>query len=583
MMPTCCRGTVSDQPPDPPTNRRKVKTGCRTCKARHVKCDEGRPACRRCVSTGRICDGYGIWGGGGVRCPGRALAPRSPTDTVKYGVPSPYVTLSPEQETCFRWFRHRTYTKLPLPFITPFWHTLVLQACAVEPAILHAVLALGSAHQNESLEQGKPKEPRAALDPRQVFMLREYGKAIRSLQCHFSGQDRRSVHVALITCILFTFFENLLGRYATANAHLHSGLRLLSETYVSVRDSVGASVPAKPRGYIDDWIIESFARLHVQAALLGQGLPGLYPVLPVYPTTPIPRAFASTNQAAHYMDRLLLDALHLAHQCSLLDESATDPALPAGFNDGQQRLRTELRLWLATYDATNPDVREGFSDIDKFYFKLLRGYHTIATLITNTCTWPACETMYDRYTADFISLIERLIMIWKAHVARPVWHHAPWVTEMPRRISHSVGDKGWIPLLYFVAVKCRVHRIRLQAIKLLSQTMHKEGIWDSRLVLIITREILRIEEGDYYQGFEKDDGFSVVSIPTERDVTLPPLPDYHRLYNIHVGLPEHSMGILTLEYDQRRENGVGAVRKKRCYDLEERHWVDAANETPKYC
>lgn len=32
---------------------------------RKVKCDEGRPACERCVTTGRVCDGYGIWGGGG--------------------------------------------------------------------------------------------------------------------------------------------------------------------------------------------------------------------------------------------------------------------------------------------------------------------------------------------------------------------------------------------------------------------------------------------------------------------------------------------------------------------------------------
>ncbi|KAI1756288.1 hypothetical protein F4782DRAFT_485573 [Xylaria castorea] len=582
-MPTSCNGTLSGQSSDPPTNRRKVKTGCRTCKARHVKCDEGRPACHRCVSTGRICDGYGIWGGGGVKSSGRALMPRSPTDTVKYGLPDQYVKLSPEQETCFRWFRHRTYTKLPLPFITPFWHTLVLQACAVEPAILHAVLALGSAHQMESLEQGKPKESCAALDSQQNFMLREYGKAIRSLQPHFSSQDRRSVRVALITCILFTFFENLLGRYVTANAHLHSGLRLLSETYFSLHRPVGISVPIKPRGYVDDWIIESFARLHVQAALLGQGLPGLYPVLPVYPTTLIPRVFVSTNQAAHYMDRLLLDALNLAYQCSFSDGNTTDPTLPAGFYDGQQRLRTELQLWLAAYNVTNPDAHEGFSDIDAFYLKLLRGYHIIATLITNTCPWPACETMYDLYTANFISLIEQLIVIWKAHVARPVWHHAPWTTEMPRRISHSVGDKGWIPLLYFVAVKCRVHRIRLQAIKLLSQTLHKEGIWDSRLVLIIAWEVLRIEEGDYYQGFEKDDSFSIVSIPTERDLTLPPLPYHRRLYNIQVGLPEHSMGVLALEYEQRQGDGSDAVRSKRCYDLRAKQWVDAVNEPSKYC
>lgn len=36
----------------------KVKTGCLTCKIRHKKCDETRPACRHCTSTGRKCDGF---------------------------------------------------------------------------------------------------------------------------------------------------------------------------------------------------------------------------------------------------------------------------------------------------------------------------------------------------------------------------------------------------------------------------------------------------------------------------------------------------------------------------------------------
>lgn len=37
----------------------KVKSGCITCKIRKIKCDEEKPSCRRCTSTGRTCDGYG--------------------------------------------------------------------------------------------------------------------------------------------------------------------------------------------------------------------------------------------------------------------------------------------------------------------------------------------------------------------------------------------------------------------------------------------------------------------------------------------------------------------------------------------
>ncbi len=38
--------------------KRRCATGCLTCRIRKVKCDEGKPTCARCTSTGRTCDGY---------------------------------------------------------------------------------------------------------------------------------------------------------------------------------------------------------------------------------------------------------------------------------------------------------------------------------------------------------------------------------------------------------------------------------------------------------------------------------------------------------------------------------------------
>ncbi|KAJ9138356.1 C6 zinc finger domain protein [Pleurostoma richardsiae] len=36
----------------------KVRTGCITCKKRHVKCDEARPSCQRCMKWQGFCEGY---------------------------------------------------------------------------------------------------------------------------------------------------------------------------------------------------------------------------------------------------------------------------------------------------------------------------------------------------------------------------------------------------------------------------------------------------------------------------------------------------------------------------------------------
>ncbi|RBR19295.1 hypothetical protein FVER53590_08359 [Fusarium verticillioides] len=54
----------------------KTFTGCWTCRARRVKCDEAQPICNRCTKAGRICEGYGVrltWQGNQKETPFRVL------------------------------------------------------------------------------------------------------------------------------------------------------------------------------------------------------------------------------------------------------------------------------------------------------------------------------------------------------------------------------------------------------------------------------------------------------------------------------------------------------------------------------
>lgn len=44
----------------PSKQRTKTFTGCWTCRARHVKCDEEKPHCQRCLRNGWQCEGYNI-------------------------------------------------------------------------------------------------------------------------------------------------------------------------------------------------------------------------------------------------------------------------------------------------------------------------------------------------------------------------------------------------------------------------------------------------------------------------------------------------------------------------------------------
>ncbi|KAK5203021.1 hypothetical protein LTR41_011245 [Exophiala xenobiotica] len=51
-----CNGR--DHRPRQRKTKGRTYTGCWTCRARHLKCDETRPHCTRCTSSGRICEGY---------------------------------------------------------------------------------------------------------------------------------------------------------------------------------------------------------------------------------------------------------------------------------------------------------------------------------------------------------------------------------------------------------------------------------------------------------------------------------------------------------------------------------------------
>lgn len=245
----------------------------RWSRIRKVKCDEGRPACRRCVSTGRVCDGYGVWGGGGTPYGHRQQTIVVSTDGTVAPTPTasiPILAAGAEERDYFEWFKCRTATKIPGIFVLSFWDTLLIQACSSQPAVWHAVLTLSAVHKgNTGGVSGRSRHH--AIDEQERFMLQQYTKAISRLQPHFSNQDRSSVRIALITCMVFICLECLRGRFKTAQTHLRNGLMILRETQSSLNLNDKGPLFLKPsRESVDDWITEAFCRLHVQVSLFNQ-------------------------------------------------------------------------------------------------------------------------------------------------------------------------------------------------------------------------------------------------------------------------------------------------------------------------
>lgn len=126
-------------------------------------------------------------------------------------------------------------------------------------------------------------------------------------------------------------------------------------------------------------------------------------------------------------------------------------------------------------------------------------------------------------------------------------------TNLLTVLMQRVSDLGWIMPLYFTAIKCRHHRVRLQAIRLLEMSPHKEGIWDATMAASIAREVIQTEEEEFSAAVKLMDDFDNLTAPREEDLYLPLVPRSLRLRDIRIFLGG-SGGQTLLEYRRGRSS-----------------------------
>ncbi|KAK8052427.1 hypothetical protein PG993_003812 [Apiospora rasikravindrae] len=584
----------------PPTaskpRKLKVKSGCRTCKTRKVKCDEGRPACARCLSTGRVCDGYGVWGGGGNRFGSRPEGPR-PCQALlpaHRGLsPIGGSMISKAEQDCFEWFSCKAATKLQGIFCITFWSQLLPQACLNEPAIMHAALALSSTHQKNAVGDVNPSSV-VTLDKSDEFTLVQYSKAIQQLQPHLAARKSNSaasIRVALIACLVFANLEFLNGRYNIGIAHLHSGIKLLGEFQGYGLDGEEPILLLKPpRDFVDEWIGDTLTKLLVQANLHGaHGLP--YPRLVMRITSaPLPSfTFHSVTEARQHLDQLVNDILYLTENSKRLSAVTFGISDKTGecSNSEEKLVRRQadilsgLHTWHNTYKASRSLMKSTLSPFTHYGYLLLLSMFHQSQIMASVCLAPEteAEAIYDAHAASFLAIVRHSSEL--RHLVRYEAHYNPLV-NYTSKISQSTADMGWIPPLYYTALKCRVRRVRLHALRFLGFKPHKEGIWDNELTAVVAREVIRLEEGegdDVSRCIRSiTDPDIAVEAPTEGEVLgIPTVPVVRRLHDFQLRLPDDVAGKILITYRQGPRSSCALVCSRE-YDLAQRKWEDSWNE-----
>lgn len=201
-------------------------------RARHVKCDETRPVCQRCVASQRHCKGYSDDPNDMRNSSALVhIAPRRPRAESTCGplraMTNIHMRLSSVECQAFDFFRLETIEQLPGGSSDLLWERLALSMSASEPAVAHAVVALASLHRSFArggLGNADSTQYQLALQYCNKAMSSIRGIiAVPSTTSHPDGD----VEILLILTLLLFSFEVLHGHWDRAALHLRSGLRVV--------------------------------------------------------------------------------------------------------------------------------------------------------------------------------------------------------------------------------------------------------------------------------------------------------------------------------------------------------------------
>ncbi|EWZ02901.1 hypothetical protein FOYG_02114 [Fusarium oxysporum NRRL 32931] len=183
-------------------------------RTRRIRCDEGKPACRRCVSTGRTCPGY------------ETRSPRDfQSDSLGIIPAAPKVLLprkNPQEVRSYQYFLEVTSPSLAGCFDAGFWCRELPKICVTDPALWHAVVALGSIH--ETFGSWDPESK-----PEHYFALQQYNASIQCLRESHSPRYTEGWRTVTASTI-FTCICAIQGLYKDAlMVHVTAGCKLLRE------------------------------------------------------------------------------------------------------------------------------------------------------------------------------------------------------------------------------------------------------------------------------------------------------------------------------------------------------------------
>ena len=460
---------------------------------RRVKCDEQKPHCFRCTSTGRKCDGY--------RSETIPSQPGHHLHNISLVLPG-----SPKERRAFEFFRNCTAPEFFGYFPDEFWQRNVLQASLSHSPLWHGIVALGSLHEGykTSLQLGAN-----LMTGPDYFTLRQHTKALSDLSKTLSGGSQQTP-LALMSCIVFSCFNSMTGDIDSAVMHYRSGLEILRSatsvdihSYCRIFRRLGLQTTFfldsnKEEKKLDFWEmaipdpcndLSNFTSI-CQARYSYDSIVGF--ILYFLNTFPTPKEEEAerTPKAEDVWSgeflRLYSDHKQLyKHRKNSLNfqipgMSQPDPQSPKDallvyaksrmeWAISQHQFLSMLQTWSRKLDAFLLDSNLNLHNRDLQAASLLKVHWLVCTITTEGVLTP---TKFS--TPDFTAKFQKILALCKSIVA----------AENAAKPPQFSMEYGIIGPLYFTALNCRDPDIRRQVLEVLS-TPRREGMWDSQVIAYI--------------------------------------------------------------------------------------------------
>ncbi|KAL3454964.1 C6 zinc finger domain protein [Aspergillus heterothallicus] len=440
---------------------KRSRTGCRSCRIRHVKCDETPEACRNCTSRGWTCGGYEQ-----NRLP-RPQAPKGEdlTLTRAPGASGFQWATTVDEKRCVSFFLHRLIPNLTSFHDSSLWQQLILQMTCSEPAVYHAVVALGAAAQGLERE-GICLPGTTPQNTWHQFALEESIRSFNLLMKRPALYDPQFQQALLVCCLLFVLLELAATNYSSATAHLRSGLAIIRET--SIEHHLRRTSPA---------MLDIFLYLEAQAPLVGMTLP--------------PSHLGDQRVYEHQYE------LCLNEFCTLSDvKRALTPLLNMG------------NSFLAyCWSLCGREINAMYGTLHTRQIGLISWLNMFATRLRTflTIVYPHLNARQQR-ELDIIKLNHlALLLAIKTCLNRSSPEHEYFMSDYQELLSKALAIMDCLeqsPLildtvicssLFPVAAHCPDYYMRLQAIDALRAWPHWEGYSNSVMIANLVEEVMKSE------------------------------------------------------------------------------------------